>query len=389
MTDTPAALREAHHADVSGGWLRPAVFGAMDGLVTNIALIAGVGGGGVSPRNVVLTGAAGLVAGAISMGLGEYTSVRSANEQVAAEVAKERRELERHPEAEARELADAWVARGLPRELATQVAEAVRANPEEALRVHVREELGVDPDDQPSPWAAAISSFVCFSIGALVPLLPYLLGFTSLWLALAVGGVGLFVAGAIVARFTNRALVACRSAAAAARRAGGRRHLPDRRADRRRRRHRLRLEPSSAGQQVVDRAVDRPPPGGQFLGLAGQRRAHLGHVRPGQPGTPHRVPGVAEVGAAEQPLHRRRGQPRLAEHEQRLVRLVPLGQPQRPGVRRAAPVPRLPRRAGELGGPGTRKSCQVLVAQLRQPAGRIVQGAGGDVPISDQRPAGT
>ncbi|MEW2440270.1 VIT1/CCC1 transporter family protein [Micromonospora marina] len=205
MTDTPAVLREAHHADVSGGWLRPAVFGAMDGLVTNIALIAGVGGGGVSPRSVVLTGTAGLVAGAISMGLGEYTSVRSANEQVAAEVAKERRELERHPEAEARELADAWVARGLPRDLATQVAETVRANPEEALRVHVREELGVDPDDQPSPWAAAISSFVCFSVGALVPLLPYLLGFTSLWLALAVGGVGLFVAGAVVARFTNRA----------------------------------------------------------------------------------------------------------------------------------------------------------------------------------------
>ncbi|SCG36487.1 VIT1/CCC1 transporter family protein [Micromonospora inositola] len=204
MTETPAALREAHHADVSGGWLRPAVFGAMDGLVTNIALIAGVGGGGVSPRSIVLTGAAGLVAGAISMGLGEYTSVRSANEQVAAEVAKERRELERHPEAEARELAEAWVARGLPRDLAMQVADAVRRNPEEALRVHVREELGVDPDEQPSPWAAAISSFLCFSVGALVPLLTYLLGFTSLWLALGVGGVGLFVAGAVVARFTNR-----------------------------------------------------------------------------------------------------------------------------------------------------------------------------------------
>ena len=155
MTDTPAALREAHHADVSGGWLRPAVFGAMDGLVTNIALIAGVGGGGVSPKSVVLTGIAGLVAGAISMGLGEYTSVRSANEQVAAEVAKERRELERHPEAEARELAEAWVARGLPRDLALQVANEIRRNPEEALRMHVREELGVDPDEQPSPWAAA------------------------------------------------------------------------------------------------------------------------------------------------------------------------------------------------------------------------------------------
>ncbi|MEE3920087.1 VIT1/CCC1 transporter family protein [Micromonospora sp. BRA006-A] len=144
------------------------------------------------------------MAGAISMGLGEYTSVRSANEQVAAEVAKERRELERHPEAEARELADAWVARGLSRELATQVAEAVRANPEEALRVRTGG-AGRRPRRPAEPWAAAISSFICFSIGALVPLLPYLLGFTSLWLALAVGGVGLFVAGAIVARFTNRA----------------------------------------------------------------------------------------------------------------------------------------------------------------------------------------
>ncbi|MFB9234361.1 VIT1/CCC1 transporter family protein [Plantactinospora siamensis] len=204
MTDSPAALREAHHADVSGGWLRPAVFGAMDGLVTNIALIAGVGGGGVAPRSVVLTGAAGLVAGAISMGLGEYTSVKSANEQVANEVAKERRELERHPEAEARELATAWANRGLPRELADQVAHALRANPEEALRIHVREELGVDPDDQPSPWTAAFSSLLCFSVGAFVPLLTYVLGFTSLGLALAVGGLGLFVAGAIVARFTNR-----------------------------------------------------------------------------------------------------------------------------------------------------------------------------------------
>lgn len=204
MTDSPAALQEAHHADVSGWWLRPAVFGAMDGLVTNIALIAGVGGGGVSPRHVLLTGFAGLVAGAISMGLGEYTSVRSANEQLAAEVSKERRELQRHPEAEARELAAAWADRGLPPDLALQVAEALNRNPEEALRMHVREELGVDPDEQPSPWTAAFSSLVCFSVGALVPLLTYLFGLTSLWLALAVGGLGLFLAGVIVARYTNR-----------------------------------------------------------------------------------------------------------------------------------------------------------------------------------------
>jgi VIT1/CCC1 family predicted Fe2+/Mn2+ transporter len=202
--DRPAAIHSDHHADVSGGWLRPAVFGAMDGLVTNIALIAGVGGGGVSSRNIVLTGVAGLVAGAISMGLGEYTSVRTQNEQVAAEVAKERRELERFPEAEARELVSLWTKRGLPRHLAEQVADILKRNPDEALRVHAREELGVDPDERPSPWVAAGSSFVCFSVGALVPLATYLVGFDALWLALAVGGVGLFVAGALVARFTNR-----------------------------------------------------------------------------------------------------------------------------------------------------------------------------------------
>ncbi|OLE21813.1 MAG: hypothetical protein AUG44_26485 [Actinobacteria bacterium 13_1_20CM_3_71_11] len=189
---------------MSGGWLRPAVFGAMDGLVTNIALIAGVGGGGASVHTVILTGFAGLVAGAVSMGLGEYTSVRTQNDQVANEIAKERAELERNPEFEAEELAGMWIARGLPERLARQVATVLSKNPDEALRVHVQEELGVNPEEQPSPWTAAISSFLCFSLGALVPLLPYLLGATALWLALAVGGVGLFAAGALTARFTNR-----------------------------------------------------------------------------------------------------------------------------------------------------------------------------------------
>jgi vacuolar iron transporter family protein len=193
-----------HHADVSGGWLRAAVFGAMDGLVSNIALIAGVGGAAVSPKVVVLTGTAGLVAGAISMALGEYTSVRTQGEQVAAEVAKERQELERHPEAEIEELAQAWIARGFPDDLAHEVARVVHKNPEEALRVHAQEELGVDPDEQPSPWTAAISSFGCFAVGAFVPLLPYLLGATVLWPALVAGGAGLFVAGAVFARFTPR-----------------------------------------------------------------------------------------------------------------------------------------------------------------------------------------
>ncbi|MFI5888777.1 VIT1/CCC1 transporter family protein [Actinoplanes sp. NPDC051513] len=195
---------EHHHADVSGGWLRAATFGAMDGLVTNIALIAGVGGGGVSRNTLVLTGVAGLVAGAISMGLGEYTSVRTQNEQVSAELAKERHELEVNPVGEAEELVAAWTARGLPEQLAREVAAVLHADPEQALRVHAQEELGVVPDELPSPWVAAGSSFVCFSIGALFPLVTYLLGFDSLWLALGVGGLGLFAAGAVVARFTGK-----------------------------------------------------------------------------------------------------------------------------------------------------------------------------------------
>jgi VIT1/CCC1 family predicted Fe2+/Mn2+ transporter len=197
-------VREHHHADVSGGWLRAATFGAMDGLVTNIALIAGVGGGGVGRQTLILSGVAGLVAGAISMGLGEYTSVRTQNEQVAAELAKELHELEVNPEGEAEELVATWTARGLPVELARQVADVLKRNPKQALRVHAQEELGVVPDELPKPWTAAWSSFACFAVGALVPLISYLLGSNELWLALAVGGAGLFVAGAVVARFTRR-----------------------------------------------------------------------------------------------------------------------------------------------------------------------------------------
>jgi VIT1/CCC1 family predicted Fe2+/Mn2+ transporter len=201
----PAAEDQHHHADVSGGWLRAAVFGAMDGLVTNIALIAGVGGGGVAAHTILLTGTAGLVAGAISMALGEFTSVRAQNEQIAAEVLKERHELALFPEAEAAELARIWEDRGVPADLALQVATVLGKNPEAAVRVHAQEELGINPADVPSPWTAAGSSFVCFAVGALVPLLPYLLGSTSLWPALGAGGAGLFTAGALIARFTRRA----------------------------------------------------------------------------------------------------------------------------------------------------------------------------------------
>ena len=193
-----------HHSDVSGGWLRAAVFGAMDGLVTNIALIAGVGGGGADRQIIVLTGMAGLVAGAFSMALGEFASVGAQNEAVENEVAVERDEIRRHPRAEQAELVDMYEEMGLTRETAEAVAREIHRNPDLAVKVHIAQELGVDVDEQPSPWTAAISSFLCFSAGGMIPLVPFLLGSSSLALGLLVGAVGLFVVGALTSRFTTR-----------------------------------------------------------------------------------------------------------------------------------------------------------------------------------------
>jgi VIT1/CCC1 family predicted Fe2+/Mn2+ transporter len=192
------------HRDVTGGWLRPAVFGMMDGLVSNTALIAGVGGGGVAGHALVLTGLAGLAAGAFSMATGEYTSVAAQAELTRAEIEIEKAEIKRVPQAEEAELAAIYRSRGVDDATAREVARQLSADPEQAWRVHAREELGVDPDDLPSPWLAAGSSFVAFSLGALVPLLPYFLGADSLVLAVVLAGVALFVAGAVVSRFTNR-----------------------------------------------------------------------------------------------------------------------------------------------------------------------------------------
>ena len=192
------------HRDVSGGWLRPAVFGAMDGLVTNVSLIAGVGGGGVSQHTIVLTGLAGLAAGAFSMATGEFVSVSSQNELVGSEVAREQYELEHNPYGEQVELAAMYKARGVDPALAEEVARQLSRRPEEALRVHVREELGVDHDELPSPLTAAAASLVTFAVGALIPLLPYLLGFSSLAAALILAAVAAFVGGGLVARITAR-----------------------------------------------------------------------------------------------------------------------------------------------------------------------------------------
>lgn len=206
-TDTlvPAAVERHHgHRDVTGGWLRPAVFGVMDGLVSNFALISGVVGGGAAPATVVVTGLAGLIAGACSMAAGEYTSVASQSELVQAEIAVERRELERDPEGELAELTALYEARGLDPETAESVARQLTSRPEVAWRIHVREELGVDPDDLPSPYVAAASSFAAFTIGAAIPVLPFMLGATGLLLTGVLSILGLLLAGAAVARLTAR-----------------------------------------------------------------------------------------------------------------------------------------------------------------------------------------
>jgi vacuolar iron transporter family protein len=198
---------EAHghqHRDVSGGWLRPAVFGAMDGLVTNVSLIAGVGGGGGSQHLIVLTGLAGLAAGAFSMATGEFVSVSSQNELVDAEVRKERHELEHNTEAERLELAETFRMRGVDADLADAVATQLSAHPDSALDLHVREELGVDPSELPSPYTAAAASLVTFAVGALIPLLPYLAGFDSLATALGLAAIAAFAGGGAVARLTDR-----------------------------------------------------------------------------------------------------------------------------------------------------------------------------------------
>jgi VIT1/CCC1 family predicted Fe2+/Mn2+ transporter len=198
-------LHGHEHRDVSGGWLRPAVFGAMDGLVTNVSLIAGVGGGGGSQHAILLTGLAGLAAGAFSMAAGEFVSVSSQNELVQAEVIKEKAELTNNAAAEQAELVGMLRRRGISAATARVAAAEISAQPEQALAVHALEELGVDPGDLPSPLVAAGASLVSFALGAIIPLLPYVLGFDALWACLGLSALAAVTGGGLVARLTGRA----------------------------------------------------------------------------------------------------------------------------------------------------------------------------------------
>lgn len=194
------------HRGAGGGALRAGVFGVNDGLVSSACLIFGVAGAGAEPNIIVLTGVAGLLAGAFSMAAGEYLSMLSQREMFEHQIGEERDELERYPAEEAEELALIYAARGIPIEEARGIAKRLIANPKQALDTLAREELGLNPDDLGSPWGAAISSFAAFAVGAMLPLAPFLLGGGPLALPIAVGvtGAALFAVGAALSLFSGR-----------------------------------------------------------------------------------------------------------------------------------------------------------------------------------------
>ena len=197
------------HRDVQGGAARAAVFGVSDGLVSNVALILGVAAAAPDGSAVLIAGVSGLLAGAASMAAGEYVSVKAQVELIERELEIERASLAERPRLETEELAAIYRSRGIEAEQARAMADAVMADPEVALEVHAREELGVDPDGGGNPLAAAASSFVAFAVGATVPLVPWFVAVgTAATVASALLGLAATTAvGVILAYFTERSAV--------------------------------------------------------------------------------------------------------------------------------------------------------------------------------------
>ncbi len=206
MSDPLPPLPEKHHRDVQGGTARAAIFGVSDGLVSNVAIVLGFAGANPGPGLVRLAGLAGLIGGAVSMAAGEYISMTAQAELLERELEMERIELRRRPEAERRELAQIYRLRGVDDATAEQLATALSRNPELALQTHAREELGIDPESLGQPVKAALSSFVTFSMGASIPLLPYFFGTgtAAMVAAIVLGVVAALFVGAALARFTGR-----------------------------------------------------------------------------------------------------------------------------------------------------------------------------------------
>lgn len=204
----PTRLEEVgkrHQSGAAGNALRAGVFGVNDGLVSNAALIYGVAGAAQEPQVILLTGVAGLLAGAFSMAAGEYVSVRAQREMFEYQIGLERDELEQYPDEEAAELALIYAAKGMDPAEARRLADTLMQDPERALDTLAREELGLNPDELGSPWVAAISSFAAFTGGAALPLLPFLFGHgQALAASIAITALGLFAVGASMSLFTGR-----------------------------------------------------------------------------------------------------------------------------------------------------------------------------------------
>lgn len=207
MPHSVEEIGRRHREQGGGDALRPAVFGASDGLVSNLCLILGVSGASANGRVVLISGVAGLLAGALSMAAGEYVSVKSQREMFEHQIGAERDELLQYPEQEAAELSLIYQARGLTREDADRAASHLIANPEQALETLAREELGLDPGSLGSPGTAAASSFASFAVGAAVPLGPFLIGagHRALGASVVVTAAALFAVGCAISLFTGRA----------------------------------------------------------------------------------------------------------------------------------------------------------------------------------------
>ncbi|MDT4969187.1 MAG: vacuolar iron transporter family protein [Acidobacteriota bacterium] len=199
---------EGHRSGGQSGTFRAAVFGINDGLVSNLSLVMGVVGAGTDSRFVLLAGVAGLLAGAFSMAAGEYVSMRAQRDLFEHQISIERRELAEDPQGELRELELIYRSKGLPDDAAEQLASHMMSDPGVALDTHAREELGLDLNELGSPWGAALSSFVAFIVGAIVPVLPYVLlpGPNAFAMSLVLSGLALLGVGAMVSRFTGQSL---------------------------------------------------------------------------------------------------------------------------------------------------------------------------------------
>lgn len=203
------ASSEGHRVNAQSGTFRAAVFGVNDGLVSNLSLVMGVAGASTDGRYVLLAGVAGLLAGAFSMGAGEYVSMRAQRELFENEIEIERRELAEDPKGEQKELELIYRSKGLPNAAAAKLASQMMSDPDVALDTHAKEELGLNMKALGSPWGAAGSSFVSFVIGALVPVLPYILFASGMafMMSLILSAFALLAVGAMISSYTGRSVL--------------------------------------------------------------------------------------------------------------------------------------------------------------------------------------